>query len=342
MSATDSIKANWKKIVRRYNQPNPWKSNWQIASSVLPYLGSWWLAYEAYQYSWALCLLVSLVAHVFLLRIFIVMHDCGHVSFYKSKTMCNIIGFFCGSLTFSPFQQWAKAHSIHHRHNGNLDQRGIGDIHLMTVEEYQNSTFWQKVGYKILRSPFFFLVLGPVYVFIVKHRFTTKKDTWKERLSVHGTNIAIVAFGGVMSYFAGWDFFLLYQLSTVTLTAMVGIFLFYVQHQYENVYWAKSDKWDYFEASMAGSSYLKLPRVFQWATGNIGFHHIHHLYSSIPNYNLEKAYKENEFLQSCTELNIRESLRCLFLTLYDTEKGELISFKEYRNRNKKKVPALQL
>jgi len=326
------VNKNWKKIVRHYNQPSSLKSNWQVISSIVPYALFWWLGYEAYKYSPWLCLLVAGGSIAFLLRIFIIMHDCGHISFYKSRFWCQAVGFICGTLTLSPFQQWAKAHRIHHQTTGNLDQRGAGDIHLMTVEEFEKSSWWSQQHYKLMRSPIFILFFAPFFVFVIKHRFTSRWDGFKEKLSVHGTNLAILAFGIAISYATSWKFFLLFQLSTVVMTGTVGVFLFYVQHQYPDAYWQQGKDWKYYEASLQGSSYLRLPKILQWATGNIGFHHIHHLYSSIPNYNLEKAYNENQFLQNCTELGFIEAFRTLFLHLYDMKSQELISFREYRRR----------
>lgn len=332
---------NWKKLARRYNQPSSTKSNWQFFSAVIPYFATWWLGFTTFQISPWLSLLIAAGSVAFLLRIFIIMHDCGHVSFYKSRFWCNTIGFICGALTFSPFHQWAKAHRTHHQNTGNLDKRGVGDVHLWTVTEFNKSSFWQKLYYRAMRSPFFLFLVAPFAVFVIKHRFTSAGDGRKEKVSVHGTNALILAYGLLISYFTGWAFFIFFQLATVVMTATVGIFLFYVQHQYKGAYWQKSKDWVFFDASVSGSSYLRLPKVLQWMTGNIGFHHIHHLYSSIPNYNLEKAYRENEFLQNCAELGLREAFGTLFLNLYDTKTNELISFRENRKRYGKLSTNLQ-
>lgn len=327
-------KENWQKIVRKYMKPSNVKSYWQLVNSFVPYLISWILAYFAFQYSYLLCLLIAVVSHVFLLRIFIIMHDCGHGSFFRSKKKNNRWGFISGVLSFSPFQQWSKAHQIHHKNSGNLDYRGVGDFDVLTVEEYSKLSLIQRLKYKAIRSPLVFLFLGAFYVFGIQHRFTRKIDSPKERRSVHLTNLCILTMATLISYFFGLGFYLFYQFSVLIISAMAGIFLFYVQHQYENVYWQKSNNWKHFEASMKGSSYLKLPKVFQWFTGNIGYHHIHHLCSSIPNYNLEKAYKENSLFHNCTTINLRECFRCLFLNLYDLKTQRLISFREYRRHYK--------
>ncbi len=335
MDTIQKAKQNWTKIVRKYMQPHLGKSYYQIANSLIPYLISWVVAYYAYQYSVVLCLMVALVAQVFLLRIFIIMHDCGHGSFFKSKKKNDFWGFLCGVLSFSPYLQWSRAHKYHHKHSGNLDYRGIGDVDVLTVEEYEKLTPFKKLKYKLIRSPFVFITLGAFYVFIFQHRFTAKDGDFREKMGVYLTNLCILASGLIISYFFSFGFYIIYQLAVVVFSAMSGIFLFYVQHQYENVYWQRSDKWDHLEASLKGSSYFKLPKIFQWASGNIGFHHIHHLCSSIPNYNLEKAYKENPlFQEEAMELGLRDSIKCLFLHLYDMKERKMISFSEYRRRQR--------
>lgn len=329
-----SSSENWQKVVRQYMKPSEAKSYWQIANSFIPFYTSWILAYWVYQYSIVLTFLVALAASAFLLRIFVVMHDCGHSSFFKSKAKNNFWGFFAGVATFSPYLQWSKAHKIHHKTSGNLDQRGVGDIDLLTVEEYQKLNFLGKLKYRAVRSPLIFLFVGSVFVFVFQHRFTQKGNSPAENRSVYLTNLSILLFAIFVSYFCGLKFYLFYQFSVVFISATMGLFLFYVQHQYEDVYWRKAQDWNFFEASMKGSSFLQLPKVLQWMTGNIGYHHIHHLCSSIPNYNLEKAYKENPMFHNCTTIGIKESFRCLFLNLYDLNTGKLISFREYKNRKK--------
>ncbi len=323
---------NWQHIVRKYMRPSEAKSYWQIINSFVPYFMSWILAYYVYQYSMLLTFLIAIGSSAFLIRIFIVMHDCGHSSFFKSKKKNNFWGFIAGVATFSPYLQWTKAHKIHHKSSGNLDQRGVGDIDLKTVEEYQKLTLIEKLKYRAVRSPFVFLLLGSFYIFVIQHRFPQKYSNSKEKTGVYLTNIIILLIAGLISYFCGLQFYLFYQFSVLLITAMLGVFLFYVQHQYEDVYWKSAKDWNFFEASMKGSSFLRLPKVLQWMTGNIGYHHIHHLCSSIPNYNLEKAYKENPIFQNCTTIGLRESFKCLFLNLYDLKNEKLISFREYKNR----------
>lgn len=337
MEQAQKIKKNWTSIVRKYMKPDAKKSYIQIINSIIPYLLCWVAAYFAYDYSLWLCLPIVLISQAFLLRIFIIMHDCGHGSFFKSKRQNDFWGVITGVLTFTPYHQWTACHKYHHKHSGNLDYRGIGDIDTLTVEEYKALSGWGKFKYKLLRSPFVFLIFGGLYVFIIEQRFTFKEDGPLERKSVHFTNFALLLQVLVCSYFLGWKFYLFFQVLSICTAASAGIFLFYVQHQFENVYWADSKEWSHLEASLKGCSYLKLPKLFQWVTGNIGFHHIHHLCSSIPNYNLEKAYKENPMLQNCNVLGIRESFKCLFLSLYDLKEKKMISFRTYRRSLRKAV-----
>lgn len=324
----------WQTIVRKYMKPSEAKSYWQIINSFIPYTASWVLAFYVYQYSMILAFVVALFASAFLLRIFIVMHDCGHGSFFKSKEKNYFWGFLAGVATFSPYLQWTKAHKIHHKGSGNLDARGVGDLETLTVQEYQSLTFINKLKYRAVRSPIIFLALGSFYTFVITHRFAKSYCTPREKMDVYLTNLAMFGFGVFVSALCGIKFFLFYQFSVIMIASTIGVYLFYVQHQYEQVYWKKGADWNFFEASMKGSSFFKLPKVLQWVTGNIGYHHIHHLCSSIPNYNLEKAYKENPIFQNCTTIGIRDSFRCLFLNLYDLNTERLISFREYKRQQK--------
>jgi omega-6 fatty acid desaturase (delta-12 desaturase) len=214
----------------------------------------------------------------------------------------------------------------------NLDMNFAANLELNS--SFLSGDFYGKLRYKAVRSPLVFLFLGSFYIFVVQHRFTQSYSTSKEKRSVYLTNISILVFAAFITYFCGLKFYLFYQFSVLLVTAMLGIFLFYVQHQYENVYWKNAHDWNFFEASMKGSSFLRLPKVLQWMTGNIGYHHIHHLCSSIPNYNLEAAYKENPIFQNCTTIGLRDSFKCLFLNLYDLNNQRLISFREYRKLKK--------
>lgn len=322
-------KTNWRKIIKKYNKPNATKSNWQILSTMALYIGFWFLAYEAYQVSAWLCFAVAAAAQVFYGRIFIFMHDCGHGSFYKSKRARTIWGYITGIVWFTPYQQWTKAHATHHRHSGDLAERGIGDIWTLTVEEYNEASMGRKLFYRVCRFPIFVVFVGGLYTYFGTQRFYTKADGPKEKKSVWITNLSIIAMGFIISSITSFEFFAFYQFFLLYMGSCLAVFFFYVQHQYEDVYWEKKENWDYATAAIEGCSNLKLPRIVQWASGNIGFHHIHHLSHSIPNYNLEKAFKENKFFQTSTTLTLWDCVKTFNLALYDFDRKEMITFKKY-------------
>ena len=327
------METDWRKIVKKYNKPVNWKSNWQVFNTFSLYILCWVLAYYAWLISPWLTLLVAMIAQVFYGRLFIIFHDCGHGSFYRSKKARTFMGYLSGIVWFSPYWQWTKSHATHHRHSGNLDHRGIGDISTMTVEEYQNATIFEKLKYRIYRFPLVEIFLGSFYIFFIYHRFTTKHDGKRERKSVYITNVAIVLMGIGISYLTSFEFFAFYQFFLLFFGGALGILFFYVQHQYEEVYWRSGEEWDYETAAIQGCSYLKLPKILQWASGNIGFHHIHHLSHSIPNYNLEKAYDEQEYFRQSKVLELKDIWGCLRLALYDTKSKKMIKFSDLKSES---------
>jgi omega-6 fatty acid desaturase (delta-12 desaturase) len=262
------------------------------------------------------------------------MHDCGHGSFYKSKRVRTIVGYITGIVWFTPYQQWTKAHATHHRHSGNLNERGIGDIWTLTVDEYKKASFGRKLFYRVCRFPIFVVFVGGLYTYFGAQRFSTKEDGPKEKKSVWITNISIVIMGIAISTITSFEFFAFYQFFLLYMGSSLAVFFFYVQHQYEDVYWEEKENWDYETAAIEGCSNLKLPKIVQWASGNIGFHHIHHLSHAIPNYNLEKALNENEYFQNSTTLNLWDCVKTFNLALYDYDNKKMITFKAY-TQNKK-------
>ena len=320
---------NWRKIIRKYNKVDLRKSNWQLITTLSLYIFAWFLAYEVYQISQWLCLGVALLAQVFFGRLFIILHDLGHGTFYKNRKVRTIWGNILGILWFTPFEQWTNAHAIHHRHSGNLDHRGTGDIWVLTTEEYENASLLKKLAYRICRFPPFVLFFGGLYVYFIAQRFYMKTDGAKEKRSVWVTNMGIVLMGLVISSLTSAKFFFFYQFFLIYFGSSLAVFFFYVQHQYEDVYWEHTDNWSYETAALEGCSNLEVPRWVQWASGNIGFHHIHHLSHNIPNYNLEKAYKENPMFQQATNLTLWECLKCFQLALYDMNERRMITFREY-------------
>jgi omega-6 fatty acid desaturase (delta-12 desaturase) len=259
-----------------------------------------------------------------MIRTFIIFHDCGHGSFLKSQKANDFFGNVTGVLTFTPYQQWKHDHAIHHATSGDLDRRGVGDVYTMTVDEYLSSPWWKRAGYRIMRNPIAMFVFGSVIMFAFVQRIPTAKGR-RERANVWWTNLALVLIVAFLIWAFGWKNYLIVQLLVLVFGASSGIWLFYVQHNFDGVYWERHSKWDYFKASMQGSSFYKLPAVLQWFTGNIGYHHIHHLGAKIPNYNLAKAYKENPVFH-IKPITIGSSLKSLFLRLYDEQEHKLVGW----------------
>lgn len=317
----------WMKSLTLKNKPNVRKSIWQIANSIIPFVALWGLMVVSLNISIWLSLALAIPTAGFMVRIFIIFHDCGHGSFFRSQKANHIVGVISGILTFTPYFKWRHEHAIHHSASGDLDKRGVGDVWTMTVEEYHNASRMKKIAYRVYRHPLVMLIIGPVFMFLVVHRFVGKA-TKKERWSVHYTNAALLAGAVGMSLLVGWKAYLFMQLLVLMIAGSAGVWLFYVQHQFEGVYWEHSENWDFFSAAIQGSSFYKLPKVLQWFSGNIGFHHIHHLNARIPNYLLEKCYQENEPLQQIQEITLRRSLKSLKYRLYDEASRRLVGFKE--------------
>jgi len=259
-------------------------------------------------------------------RTFIIFHDCGHGSFFKSRTANDTWGIITGILTFTPYYQWRHDHAVHHATAGNLDERGVGDVWTLTVQEYLDSSFWRKLGYRLFRNPLVMFVFGPFFVFVINQRFTHGAAGKRERYSVYWTNLALLGILALMGLTIGLKAFVLIQLPIIMFGTGTGVWLFYVQHQFEGVYWERHDKWDYATAALEGSSFYQLPRVLQWFTGNIGFHHVHHLGPRIPNYFLEKCHRENTIFQEIKPLTPLSSLKSLTLRLWDEERHKLVGF----------------
>lgn len=317
----------------KYHSGDNKKSYWQIVNTFIPFFLLWYLMYLSLDVSYWITLLLAILESGLLVRIFIIQHDCGHGSFFPSKKRNNIMGVICSLFTWTPYYYWRKGHGIHHAYAGNLEHRGIGDVYTMTVNEYLNRTAWGKLKYKLYRNPLFLFVLIPSVVFLLWYRFPTSSDKAmkKAESSVYWTDLALVILIGTMIYLVGFSSFLMIQLPLVIISTSLGQWLFYVQHQYEDTYWEKKDDWDFSAAALHGSSFYKLPRILQWFTGNIGFHHIHHLNPGVPNYQLETCHQENPVLQQVTVLTIKDSLRTINLRLWDEDKKKLISFRELKS-----------
>jgi omega-6 fatty acid desaturase (delta-12 desaturase) len=320
-------KSAWRNIVASYQTPDLWRSLWQIANTHIPYVIIWYIMVQTLKISYWLTLPFIFLAAGLLIRNFIIFHDCGHGSFFASRRANEVVGFITGVLNFTPYFSWRHKHALHHASSGDLDRRGYGDIWMMTVNEYLAATPKERVGYRLYRNPFVLFILSPLFLFLVSYRVPLSREKQRERRSVHYTNLALLVGIIVMSFLIGFKAFAILQLSILTITSICGVWVFYVQHQYEGVYWQKHDEWDYATAAVEGSSFYKLPKVLQWFTGNIGFHHIHHLSPRIPNYNLEACHAEITMFR-VTSITFRQSLRSLRFRLWDEENNRLITFRE--------------
>ncbi len=331
-----SPKFSWQKIIKKYENPHLWRSIWQLTNTLVPYFALLYLMYRSLFISYWVTVLLSVLAAGFLVRIFIIFHDCGHGSFFKSQLANDLCGFITGVLVFTPYYHWWHSHARHHATSGDLDRRGIGDVWTMTVEEYLKSPFWKRFGYRFSRHPVGLLVLGPTYYFLIRNRFYPPRAGHRERLSVHMTNLAIVTVAAWVGLWIGFKEYLLIQLPVIVVSATAGVWLFYVQHQFDGAYWERHGKWDYVDQAIKGSSFYKLPKILQWFTGNIGFHHIHHLSPRIPNYYLEKVHRASTIFKKVKPITLLVSLRSLRFRLWDEKGQKLVSFRFLKSLRKKK------
>ncbi len=320
----------WHAIIAKYNRPRISRSVWQIINSVGPYILLWILMPFTLQYSYWLTLPLIFLAAGFLVRIFIIFHDCGHGSFFRSKKMNIIVGKACGIMAFTPYHRWTDSHRAHHQTVGNLDKRGLGDVWTLTVEEYRSASKGKRFLYRLFRHPLFLVGFGGPMSFILTNRFTTRRMTKKQKRNIYFTNAVLLAAATGISLIIGWKAFLLIQLPIMYVASVAGVYLFYLQHQYDDVIWRRTEDWDYQEMALHGSSFFKLPGILRWFTGNIGFHHIHHLGSTIPNYNLPKCHNENEMFQEIKPITFFKSFHSLRLRLWDEKQQKIVTFRELR------------
>jgi omega-6 fatty acid desaturase (delta-12 desaturase) len=323
-------KRTWQQMVAKYQNPSLQRSLWQVANTLIPYFVLLTLMYVSLSYSYWITLALALPAGGLLTRAFIIFHDCGHGSFFKSQRANNFLGVICGILVFTPYYQWRFEHAVHHATSGDLDRRGTGDIITLTVDEYLKLPRWGRFKYRLYRSPIVMLGLGPWFTFLISQRFVNPISKKRERFSVYFSNLFIVALLVVAANTIGVKELLMIQLPVAFIGGLGGIWMFYIQHQFEGTYWQRHEEWDYATAAIRGSSYFKLPKVLQWFTGNIGFHHIHHLSSRIPNYALQQCMEENPEFQDVTTITLWSSLKSLGLNLWDEEQRQLVSFRQLK------------
>ena len=321
-------RASWQKIVRRYAQPDLRGAIWQTVNSLVPYFVLFYVSLRSLEVSFWLTLPLCILTAGFMVRTFIIFHDCGHGSFFKSQRANDWMGILTGVLTFTPYHRWKHYHAIHHATAGDLDRRGAGDVYTMTVKEYLAAPWWIKVGYRVMRNPLAMFLIGPMLMFVVVERIPPLKGK-RDIASVWWTNAALALIVAAMGLTFGWRAYLTVQLLVLFVGAGAGVWLFYVQHNYEGVYWERRDKWDYVDASLQSSSFYRMPAVLQWFSGNIGFHHIHHLGSKIPSYNLPRAYRENAIFH-VKPLTLLSSLKSLRLRVYDEANRRLAGWEALR------------
>lgn len=317
----------WPKLVAKYSHPHLGRSLWQLINSFGSFLILWVLMYQALAISYWLTLLLAPIAGGMLVRIFIILHDCGHGSFFKSQKWNDLVGTISGIFVLTPYLQWRHDHALHHAASGDLDRRwNVGDVYTMTVEEYVKASPWEKIKYRIYRNPIALFVIDPLLLFVFGYRFRSTKAGPREIRHLYLTNLIILAVFLTLGYLLGFKEFILVQLPITWIASTVGVWLFYVQHQFEDTYWENHEDWRYLPAALQGSSYFHMPKVLQWFSGNIGFHHIHHLSPRIPNYNLEKAFKENPIFQQVTVITMVESIKTIQLRLWDESQRKLVGF----------------
>jgi acyl-lipid omega-6 desaturase (Delta-12 desaturase) len=319
----------WRERLAPYAEPRVARSMLDLATSVVPYIALTASMYALLNVSTVIVLLLAVPAAGFLLRTFIVFHDCAHGSFFPNRTANRYVGVACALLVFTPFHSWRHEHAVHHATAGDLDSRGMGDVDTLTVAEYTALPWWGRLGYRLMRNPVIMFGLGPLWALVVEPRLVPR---WARRFwrPIIATDIALVTAIGTLCVLFGWSTVVLVQLPSAMLAGAVGIWLFYVQHQFEGVYWQRHDDWCYADSALRGSSHLRLPKILQFFTGNIGLHHVHHLSARIPNYNLQRAHDENPIFHDVPTLSLWDGVRTLRLKLYDEQRGRLVSFASAR------------
>ena len=336
-----TVKPGWYRSAAKYGRSNLGKSIWQLVGTFIPYFALWVAMIHTVQqgFPYWITLALAVLAGGILVRIFILFHDCSHGSFFASRRANTILGYVTGILTFTAFEDWRRAHNLHHATAGDLDRRGVGDVWTMTTKEYLAAPRRKKLAYRIYRNPLVLFGIGPLLLFLLFQRFSKKGGGKRERKSVLVTNSALLLVVGTASWTIGFQTYVLIQLPVILISGSLGLWLFYIQHQFENAYWVRHEAWDPMKVALEGSSYFKLPKILQWFTGNIGLHHIHHVRPSIPNYNLQRCYDEIPAFQAVKAITLRTSFRSLRLGLYDAKKKTMVSFRSLTVHNSKNKAA---
>jgi len=329
MSMTDAEKTKkLRQDVAPFAKSELKKSIIQMINTIIPLLLIWGIGYYFASSNPWISVGCAIIASGFVVRTFIIFHDCTHGSFFKSKKANDIVGNITGILTSFPYAKWRREHLIHHATSGNLDKRGIGDIDMLTVDEYLELPKFKRLAYRLYRNPLIMFGLGPLYLVLVLNRMNRKDAKRKERFNTYFTNLTVLLIFTTLVLLFGWQAFLLVHGITMFIAGALGIWLFYIQHTYEDSYFEYDPEWDYVKAAVEGSSYYKLPKILQWITGNIGFHHVHHLAPRVPNYYLEEAHESVPPLQKATTITIRTSLQSVRYKLYDPSQKKFVTFKD--------------
>ncbi len=322
----------WGRLLARYCDPDPKRSVFEVAVTAAPFALLWAALLVCMQRGAWLGLALAVPAAALLVRLFMIQHDCGHGSFFRRRRSNDALGRVLGVLTFTPYDYWRRTHAVHHATTGNLDRRGTGDVTLLTVAEYRALPRWRRVGYRLIRHPLVLLGLGPVYLFVLKYRLPVGlmqhgKGPW---ISTMATNLAIAGLFLGLGSTLGFGALLLTQLPVTLLAGAIGVWLFYVQHQFEDTYWARDDEWGFHAGALLGSTYYELPRPLRWLTADIGIHHVHHLASRIPSYRLRETLADHPELRAVGRVTLRESLHCFRLALWDDDAKRLVGFADLR------------
>jgi omega-6 fatty acid desaturase (delta-12 desaturase) len=321
---------SWLKVLARYRQPHSGRSVFELAVTAIPFALLWGLAMVSVWYEIWWGLILTLPAAGFLLRLFMIQHDCGHGSFFGRRWLDDWTGRTIGVLTLTPYDYWRRAHAEHHASAGNLDERGIGDITTLTIEEYRALSRWSRLGYRLYRHPLVMFGVGPAWLFLIKQRlpFGMFRSGYVPWVSTMATNVAVALLVGAIIWVTGLLPFLTVHLPITLMAAAAGVWLFYVQHQFEDTHWSKKPEWQFQTAALHGASHYDLPFPLRWITGNIGVHHVHHLSSRVPFYRLPEVLRDHPELGDIGRITLWQSLHCVRLTLWDERSGRLVSFRE--------------
>ena len=324
---------HWTRILEPYWGADTRRSIGQLLTTLTLFVLLWYATLRSLEVGYWLTLIVAVPTAGFMMRLFLIQHDCGHGSFFHSRAARDWVGRLIGVMVLTPYDYWRKTHAYHHAHSGDLDMRGFGDVDTFTVREYLSWSWLKRLRYRLYRHPLVLFGFGPAYQFLVKHRFPADAPrTWTQAWrSVWWTNVAIVGVVGVMWMTVGIQRFLLVQVPVTMLASTFGVWMFYVQHQFEDTYWHWHENWDYYDSALYGSSFLALPRPLQWLTASIGVHHVHHMSSRIPNYKLQQVHDENPEFHVVTKVGLKDTWRLINLSLWDEDRGELIRFKDLKH-----------